>query len=260
MNTSPAKLKVLIVDDEPLARRFIRRLLKGDREIEIIGECGNGKDAVEIISNQHPDLVFLDVQMPEMDGFSVLEAVGLNQLPEIVFTTAYDQHAIRAFELHALDYLLKPFDQARFNEAMKYAKERIHRRQHEDDRLQIGALLEDENQRPKYLDRLIIRADGRIKFLPANQIVWIEADDKYVHLHVGNTARMLRQTLSAMETQLDPRKFLRIHRSTIVNVDRIKELHPLFGGEHTVVMDDGTELTLSRKYKDRLFDLLGKPL
>lgn len=254
------KLTVLIVDDEQLARRFIRRLLKEDPEIEIIGECGNGKDAVTMISKQRPDLVFLDVQMPEMDGFSVLEAVGLNRLPEIVFTTAYDQYAIRAFEVHALDYLLKPFDGARFREAMKHAKDRLNNSQRDDARLQMTTLLEDVNQRPRYLDRLIIRSGGRIKFLRTQQIVWIEADDKYVHLHAGNPALMVRQTLNAMEGQLDPKKFLRIHRSTIVNVDRIKELHPLFGGEHAVIMEDGTKLTLSRKYKDRLFELLGKPL
>src|SRR5260370_5679475 len=255
-----AKIRVLIVDDESLARKFIRRMLKDDPEIEIVGECGNGKDAVTQIRKQDPDVVFLDVQMPEMDGFSVLEAVGLERLPEIVFTTAYEQYAIRAFELHALDYLLKPFDQARFRDAMRHAKERLHYRQLDDGRLQISALLENVKRRSKYLDRLIVKAGGRIRFVKTDDISWIEADDKYVHLHIGQSAQMVRQTLGAMETQLDPTKFFRIHRSAIVNIERIQELQPMFGGEHAVVMEDGTRLTLSRKYKDKLFELLGKPL
>src|SRR5713101_3799075 len=159
------KVRVLIVDDESLARKFIRRMLKDDQEVEIVGECRNGKDAVTTIARQNPDLVFLDVQMPEMDGFSVLEAVGVERLPAIVFTTAYEQYAIRAFELHALDYLLKPFDQSRFRDAMKHAKERLHQRQHEDGQLQIGALLENLKKQTQYLDRIIIKADGRITFL-----------------------------------------------------------------------------------------------
>jgi len=255
-----AKIRVLIVDDESLARKFIRRMLKDDQEVEIVGECGNGKDAVTQIRRQDPDLVFLDVQMPEMDGFSVLEAVGVDRLPEIVFTTAYEQYAIRAFELHALDYLLKPFDRARFKDALSHAKERFHYRQLDDGRAQIGALLENVKRRSQYLDRLIVKAAGRIRFVKTDDISWIEADDKYVHLHTGKSAQMVRQTLGAMETQLDPVKFLRIHRSAIVNIERIQELQPMFGGEHVVVMEDGTKLTLSRKYRDKLFELLGKPL
>ena len=248
-----AKIRVLIVDDESLARKFIRRMLKDDQEVEIVGECGNGKDAVTQIRRQDPDLVFLDVQMPEMDGFSVLEAVGVDRLPEIVFTTAYEQYAIRAFELHALDYLLKPFDRARFKDAMRHAKERFHYRQLDDGRAQIGALLENVKRRSQYLDRLIVKAGGRIRFVKTDDISWIEADDKYVHLHFGKSAQMVRQTLGAMETQLDPAKFLRIHRSAIVNIERIQELQPMFSGEHAVVMEDGTRLTLSRKYRDKLF-------
>ena len=254
------KNRVLIVDDESLARKFIRRMLNDDQEVEIVGECSNGKDAVTQIRKHDPDLVFLDVQMPEMDGFSVLEAVGVERLPEIVFTTAYEQYAIRAFELHALDYLLKPFDQARFRDALRHAKERLHYRQFEDGCLQIGALLENVKRRSEYLDRILIRAEGRITFLKTGDISWIEADDKYVRLHTRKSAPMVRQTLRAMEAQLDPKRFLRIHRSAIVNIECIKELHPLFSGEHAVVMDDDSRLTLSRKYKDRLFELLGKPL
>jgi two-component system, LytTR family, response regulator len=254
------KIRALIVDDELLARKFIRRILKHDPEFEIVGEATNGKEAVAMIGEEKPDLVFLDVQMPEMDGFGVLKAIGLNNLPDIIFTTAYESYAIRAFELHALDYLLKPFDQQRFRDALNYAKERLNCRQEEEGRLQIGALLDRINSRQEYLDRLIIRAGGRITFLHTREINWIEADDKYVHLHTDKGARMVRQTLTAMEAQLDPAKFVRIHRSAMVNLDRIRELQPLFNGEYSLLIDDKTKLTLSRKYKEKLFNLLGKPL
>ena len=257
--TSP-KIRVVVADDELLARKFIRRMLKQDPEVEIIGECSNGAEAVAAIRKEKPDLVFLDVQMPEMDGFAVLDAVRLDHLPEIVFTTAYESYAIRAFELHALDYLLKPFDQVRFKAALKYAKERFHSQHEEDKRLQVGTLLESIRLQQEYLDRIIIRADGRITFLHTREIDWIEADDKYVHLHTGKGAKMVRQTLAAIEGELDPKKFLRVHRSAMVNVDRIKELQPLFNGEHSLILDDGTRLTLTRKYRDKLFELLGKPL
>jgi two-component system LytT family response regulator len=254
------KIKVLIVDDESLARKFIRRMLKDESDIEIVGECNNGKSAVTMIRKDDPDVVFLDVQMPEMDGFAVLEAIGVSRLPEIVFTTAYEQYAVRAFELHALDYLLKPFDQVRFRDALKHTREHLNRRRQEDGRLQINALLDSVKAQSKYFERFIVKANGRISFLNAREINWIEADDKYVHFHTAKGSRMVRQTLSAMESQLHPEKFVRIHRSAIVNVERIKELQPLFSGEYAVLLEDGTKLTLSRNYKDKLFELLGKPL
>src|SRR5216110_2468904 len=221
-------IRALIADDEALARKFVRRMLKEDRDFEIIGECSNGKEAVTMIKKQNPDVVFLDVQMPEMDGFAVLESIGVERLPEIIFATAYEQYAIRAFELHALDYLLKPFDQARFKDAIKHAKERFRSERRDDGRMQISALLESIKNKPQYLDRLVIKAGGRITFLSTRDINWIEADDKYVHVHTGKISPMVRQTLSAMEAQLDPKKFRRIHRSAIVNAARIKELQPLF--------------------------------
>ena len=257
---APPKIRALIADDELLARKFIRRMLKQDQDVELVAECSNGAEAVAMIRKEKPDLVFLDIQMPEMNGFAVLEAVGLEHLPEVIFTTAYESYAIRAFELHALDYLLKPFDQVRFKAALKYAKERFHSQHHEEKQLQIGTLLESIRAQQQYLDRVIIRADGRITFLQTREIDWLEADDKYVHLHTGKRTRMVRQTLSAMEEQLDPKKFVRVHRSAMVNTDRIKELQPLFNGEHSLILEDGTRLTLSRKYKDKLFELLGKPL
>jgi two-component system, LytTR family, response regulator len=255
-----APIRAVIADDEALARKFIRRMLKDDPDVEIAGECGNGKETVAMIRKQNPDLVFLDVQMPEMDGFAVLESIGVERLPEIIFATAYEQYAIRAFELHALDYLLKPFDQARFKDAIRHAKERFRFERQNEGRTQISALLQSIRNKSQYLDRLMIKAGGRITFLSTDEINWIEADDKYVHLHTGKISPMVRQTLSAMETQLDPRKFRRVHRSAIVNVERIKELQPLFSGEHSILLQDGTKLTLSRNYKDKLFELLGKPL
>jgi two-component system, LytTR family, response regulator len=255
-----APIRALIADDEALARKFIRRMLKDDHDVEIVGECSNGKETVATIRKQNPDIVFLDVQMPEMDGFAVLESIGIERLPEIIFATAYEQYAIRAFELHALDYLLKPFDQARFKDAIKHAKERVRSERQNDGRMQISALLESIKNKPQYLDRVMIKSGGRITFLSIDEINWIEADDKYVHLHTAKISPMVRQTLSAMETQLDPTKFRRIHRSAIINVKRIKELQPLFSGEYSIHLEDGTMLTLSRNYKNKLFELLGRPL
>jgi len=172
-------IRALIADDEALARKFIRRMLKDDHDIEIVGECSNGKETVAMIRKESPDVVFLDVQMPEMDGFAVLESIGIERLPEIIFTTAYEQYAIRAFELHALDYLLKPFDHARFKDAIKYAKKRFRSERQNDGRMQISALLENIKSKPQYLERLVIKAGGRITFLNTDEINWIEADDKY---------------------------------------------------------------------------------
>src|SRR6266513_4099471 len=205
-----AQIRALIADDEALARKFIRRMLKDDRDVEIVGECSNGKEAVAMIRKENPDLVFLDVQMPEMDGFAVLEAIRIERMTEIIFATAYEQYAIRAFELHALDYLLKPFDQARFKDAIKHAKERFRSEDQKDGRLQMSALLESIKNKPQFLDRLMIKAGGRITFLSTDEISWVEADDKYVHLHTNKGSPMVRQTLSAMETQLDPAKFRRV--------------------------------------------------
>ncbi|HEX8294415.1 MAG TPA: LytTR family DNA-binding domain-containing protein [Pyrinomonadaceae bacterium] len=253
-------IRILIVDDEPLARRFIRRMLQREEGVEVVGECGDGRAAVAAVGELSPDLLFLDVQMPEMDGFAVLEELGPARRPLVVFTTAYEQYAVRAFEAHALDYLLKPFDEARFARSLEHARERLRDRRGEGERQQVDALLDHVRRRPAHLDRLMVRAGARIVFLKVESIDWIEADDKYVHLHAGPVSHMVRQAISAMEEQLDPEKFLRIHRSAIVNVARIRELRPLFSGEYGVTLEGGAELTLSRNYKDRLFRLLGRPL
>jgi two-component system, LytTR family, response regulator len=256
----PKKIKVLIVDDEPLARKYLRRLLADSVDVEITGECGNGKEAVDFICENAPDLVFLDVQMPEMDGFTVLESLDAGQIPQIIFVTAYEQYAIHAFEIHALDYLLKPFDRERFEKTLVRVRERFDDQKKDENQQQISALIENVRQKPEFLDRLFIKADGRIIFLKTDEIDWIEAADKYVHLHTAKKSHLVRQTLSAMEAQLDPKKFVRIHRSAMVNVDRIKELQPMFTGEHAVVLENDKKLTLSRSYKNKLFTLLGNPL
>ncbi|HEY8560924.1 MAG TPA: LytTR family DNA-binding domain-containing protein [Pyrinomonadaceae bacterium] len=255
------KISALIVDDEPLARRFVRRMLEKHPRVEIVGECGNGKEAAAAIREKNPDLVFLDVQMPEMDGFTTLETLSAETLPQIVFVTAYEQYAIRAFEIHALDYLLKPFDQARFEKAMtRVYEKRADREQVSVEQKQIAALLENVREKTSFLDRLVVKTGGRIIFLKTSEIDWIQADDKYAHLHAGSKSYLVRQTLGALEAQLDPRKFIRIHRSAIVNVERIRELQPMFAGEHRVVLENGTKLTLSRGYKNKLFEILGNPL
>ncbi len=229
--------------------------------VEIVGECRNGKEAVLSIREKKPDLVFLDVQMPEVDGFSALEALGGTALPQIVFVTAYEHYAIRAFESAALDYLLKPFDQLRFNKTMSRVYEKfadpVHAETYQN---KIAALLETLGQKRIYLERLAVKIEGRIIFLKTSEVDWIQADDKYVLLHAGTKSHLVRQTLGALERQLDPQRFLRIHRSAIVNIERIKELHPMFAGEYTVVLENGTQVTSSRSYKEKLFEILGKPL
>ena len=255
------KITALIVDDEPLARKFIRRMLEKHSSVEIVAECGNGREAVTSILEVKPRLVFLDVQMPEMDGFTTLEILGAECLPQIIFVTAYEQYAIRAFEIHALDYLLKPFDQPRFDKALNRVFEKsADRRQTQTEQRQIAALLENVARKPHYLERLVVKTGGRIIFLKTTEIVWIQADDKYAHLHTSGKSHLVRQTLGALEAQLDPQKFVRIHRSAIVNIERIKELQTMFTGDHTVVLENGTKLTLSRSYKNKLFEFLGNPL
>jgi|SRR5262245_3590477 len=250
------KIRTLIVDDEPLARERIVDMLVGDAEVEIIGECGDGLAAVAAIEAHKPELVFLDVQMPELDGFGVLEAI--DQTPVIVFVTAYDQYALRAFEVHALDYLLKPFDRERFDKALRRAKHQIERERAGAAPQELVALLADLRSRPKPLERLVIKSGGRVFFMRADEIDWIEAAANYVRLHAGKEAHLLRETITGLAAKLDPDKFLRIHRSIIVNLDRVKELQPWFHGDYVVILQDGTQLTSSRNYREELRKLLGK--
>jgi two-component system LytT family response regulator len=253
-------IRAVIVDDEPLGRTLIREMLRGDPEIEVVGECSNGGEAVKSIGDLHPDLVFLDVQMPEIDGFEVLAALDAARLPMIVFVTAYDQYAVRAFEVHAVDYLLKPFDRERFHRSLQRAKVQLQRSRRSDVSERILALLEEQKAKTKYLERVVIKANGRVFFLKTSEIDWIEAAGNYVSLHVKKESFLLRETIGGMESQLDPAKFPRIHRSQIVNLDRIRELRPWSHGEYHVILHDGTQLTLSRTYRDRLHALLGGTL
>jgi two-component system LytT family response regulator len=248
------------VDDEPLARERVRKLLEQEPEIELIGECSDGASAVQAIRKESPDLVFLDVQMPELDGFGVLEQVGGDKMPAVIFVTAHDQFALKAFEVHAVDYLLKPFDRERFKTALRRALDQIQRHQTGDLSQRISALLADVRPEPrtKYLERLAIKSSGRVVFVKVDDVDWIEAADNYVSLHVGGEEHLHRETMASIETQLPPEKFMRISRSTIVNVERIKELQPLFHGEYVVILRNGTRLTLSRSYRDKLDQLMGR--
>lgn len=259
MKSGPIRL--LIVDDEPLARKYIREMLAAEPDIEIVGEAGNGKAALKMIAKLKPDLLYLDIQMPGMDGFAMLRHLGHHDLPVIIFTTAFEEYAIRAFEVHAIDYLLKPFDRPRFERSLEHAREVLSESSsREIGSSQIAELIRVISEKPKYIERLLVKRNGRIVFLNINRIDWIRADDKYLHLIGDNKRHMIRQTLASMKSQLDPTKFVQINRSVIVNVDAIKELHSMFNGDYYVEMNDDSKFPLSRSHRSDLFDLLGKPV
>lgn len=258
--TSSKTIRALIVDDEPLARRRIRRMLAHDPEVAIVGDCSNGKEAIAAIKSESPDLIFLDVQMPEVDGFDVLAAAQHSGMPLVIFVTAYDQYALRAFEVAAVDYLVKPFDRRRFEGALQRAKSRLASGRESDLNQQTLALLAELKAQSSHVERLVIKAGGRAFFLKTDEIDWIEAEGKYVRLHVGKESYLLREAMGSMESQLDPKKFPRIHRSTIVNIERVRELQPWFHNEYRVILKDGTELMLSRSCRKRLGELLGSAL
>lgn len=259
--TEPApRIGVVIVDDEPPARRALRSLLKDDPDVELLAECRNGREAIAAIRGRRPDLVFLDVQMPEVSGFDVIEEVGPEAMPAVIFVTAYDRHTLRAFEVQALDYLLKPFSDERFGAALERAKTRI--REHRVAALRSQALalanapatsgisFAAVPERP--IRRFLIKAAGRVVFIKADDVDWIEAADYYACLHVGGKTHLLRETMSELESQLDPGQFVRIHRSAIVNLDRTVELRPQSKGEYAIVLSDGTELSVGRNRRARL--------
>lgn len=250
------RIRTIIADDEPLARRGIRAQLKNEKDFEIISECRNGHEAVKTIETESPDLVFLDVQMPELDGFGVVDAIGPARMPAVIFVTAYDRYALRAFEVHALDYLLKPFDDDRFAGALQRARRHIERKDIDDLGRRLQGLLDDLQPRNKYVDRLVIKSAGRIFFLSVAEVDWIEAADNYVRLHAGSESHLLRETMNNLEKKLDPNQFLRIHRSRIVNIQRVKELRPLFRGEYDILLKDGTRLETGRGYRDRIQKLM----
>ena len=247
-------IRTMIIDDEPLARERVKRFLRDEDEIEIIGECSNGVDAVGAIKEKKPDLVFLDIQMPEKNGFEVIRSLSGKYLPTVVFVTAYDQYALQAFDVHALDYLLKPFTRERLHRAVMRAREQIDGKRFGRIDERLTSLIADLKTEKKYLERLVVKTTGRVFFLKSDEIDWIEAAGNYVKLHVGRETHMIRETMNGIETKLDPDRFLRIHRSTVVHIDRIKELHPMFSGDYAVILRDGTELALSRNYRERFVE------
>lgn len=236
-----SKIRTLIVDDEPLARTSLRILLRNDPEIEIAGECSSGTEALKMVREAKPDLVFLDVQMPDHDGFDVIEMLGSDLPPATVFVTAYDQYALRAFDAGALDYLLKPFDNARFERALRRAKEKL-----------LTA-----PRRPRTMDRLTIKSAGQILFVAITEIDWIEAADYYACLHLGSKTHLLRRSMADLEHDLDPDLFCRIHRSAIVNLARVRSIDLGKDGEHEVCLDSGARLRLSRSHRAELKSRLG---
>jgi two-component system LytT family response regulator len=244
------KIRALIVDDEPLGRERVRTLLKDETDVEIAGEASNGSDAVTTIKKLRPQLVFLDVQMPGMDGFDVLRALGRETPPVVIFVTAFDQHAVRAFEVHALDYLLKPFKPARFKQAVQRARERLQNRQTSAASQALLDLLAQRTPEPAHATRIAVKSPERTVFVKVEQIDWAEAAGNYVVLHVGKETHTMRETMAALEGRLPPSQFLRVSRSALVNADRIKELLPAFNGEHIVVLRDGSRVPMTRGLRE----------
>ena len=254
------KIRTLVVDDEPLARERVLSLLQQESDVEVVGECSDGGQAVSAIQQQAPDLVFLDVQMPGCDGFEVIRSIGPDRMPTVVFVTAYDEYALRAFEVHALDYLLKPFDDARFARALDQARERARSKHRGETDARIAELLAARAAPPS---RFLVPLRDKTIVVEAEQIDWIEAADYYVSLHVTLDgvagSHLLRQTMDEIASQLDPRQFFRVHRSAIVNIDRVREIHPLVRGDCALVLADGRRLKLSRTRRKEFESLFAQP-
>jgi two-component system LytT family response regulator len=244
------KIRALIVDDEPLARERIRTLLRDEPDIQIVGECGDGTTAVQAMEKDSPDLAFLDIQMPGLDGFSVLRALPKGRMPVVIFVTAYDQHALRAFEAHALDYLLKPFKPARFKEAVQHAREQLTQREAGAMSKGLLELLGQVKPKREFISRVAVKNGERTLFVKSEQIDYVEAAGNYVVLHAGKENHVVRETLGALEQKLDPKKFVRVSRSTLVNVEQIKELQPMFKGEHVVLLHNGKQIPLTRGVRE----------
>jgi two-component system LytT family response regulator len=254
------KIRTLIVDDEMLGRRLIRHLLSNEADFQVIGECSDGAEAVEAISGERPDLVFLDIQMPELGGFDVLRELNPDALPIVIFVTAHDKFALKAFEAHGLDFLLKPLDEDRFHGALQRARTYFEGKQSDSIRRRLVDLVADMPGRSKYISRLMVKsADGAI-FLKVGEIDWIGSEGNYLKLKAGKATHLLRGRLSELEKKLDPNLFFRIHRSTIVNLDRIREFRPTFQGNGAIVMSDGTRLVASREHRKKLQQSLSHEL
>jgi two-component system LytT family response regulator len=257
MSSTAQPLRILIVDDEPPARDRIREILATAGDVEIVGEAGDGLAAAQAIQDHSPDLVFLDIRMPEMDGFGVLAALPEGALPLIVFVTAFDSFAVRAFAVHAVDYILKPFDTERLLESVERARARLLGTQAHDQERRIQGLMAELGAKRPFLERVLVKRGNRFEFVRTAEIDWIEAAGNYVTLHVCALAPLLRHTLNGIERQLDPERFRRIHRSAIVNLDRVKDIRPTLGGEYLVRLRDGTELPVSRNCRDNV--MRGRP-
>lgn len=268
-------IRVLVVDDEPIARRRVRRLLRLEPDVDVIDEVGSGGEAIAAIKQERPDLVLLDVQMPDVDGFGVVGALGAEQMPPTIFVTAFNEYAVRAFDVNAIDYLLKPYDPERFRSAFQRARSHLERVSSAEQGRKIRALLEqvlgedrtsaalaDRPAQPmggqaamprtRFLDRLMVKHDGRVFFVKVSDVDWFEASGNYVRVHTGKVSHLIRETMHHVEAQLDPSMFVRIHRAVIVNIDRIKELQPWFAGDYVVILRDGRQLKLSRTYREHL--------
>ncbi len=268
-------IRVLVVDDEPIARRRLHRLLHQEDDVEMLPEVGTGREAIEAIQRDRPDLVLLDVQMPDVDGFGVVEALGVDHMPPTIFVTAYNEYAVRAFDVHAIDYLLKPFDTDRFRAAFARARLHLEQKSSAEQGRRIRALLEQvlgegavqAAERPsngatpaappaparhRFVDRLMVKHDGRVFFVKVTDVDWFEASGNYVRIHTGKVSHLIRETMQRVETTLDPSMFVRIHRAVIVNLDRIRELQPWFAGDYVVILRDGRQLKLSRTYREHL--------
>ena len=250
------KLTVVIADDEPLARERLMSLLAEEPDIDVAAQCRDGEEAARAIADRRPDIVLLDIDMPRMDGFQVINAIGVERMPLVIFVTAYDQHATRAFDVRALDYLLKPFDRERFAAAIQRARTRVEGDTDGEVGRHLVALMKDLKKEPSKGDRLIVKSGGRLFFLRADEIDYVEAAGNYVRLHVGTQSHLLRETMNAIEARLGRDRFFRIHRSRIVNVERIQEMQPWYNGEYSIVLKTGARLTLSRTYRERLQDRL----
>jgi len=248
-------IKVLIVDDEPPARSKIKVFLSRDDRFEIVGEAGDGPSAVLAIANQKPDLVFLDIQMPGLSGFEVVEALGAEFLPAIIFTTAYDQYALKAFDIHAVDYLLKPFDEDRFCEALNRALDRLkpNAEVHHQIKALLGGVLP---QGQNFLKRIMVRHGKKLTLIKVNSISRISSEEKYVRIFAGGETYLHRETMTGINARLDPGQFARIHRTEIINLEAVKELEPYARGDYVVLLKDGSRVTLSRNYRDAFFEIL----
>ncbi|MFM9915800.1 MAG: LytR/AlgR family response regulator transcription factor [Rhizobacter sp.] len=264
------KIRTVVVEDEPVSRDRLLALLSEEQDVEVVGACADGRSAATAIANTTPDLVFLDIQLPEMDGLTLARAFDADTRPAVVFVTAHDSYALPAFEIHALDYLLKPFSAQRFRSALAYAREHLAQRRATSIGRHILGLLPDVQATPapppvsstpvSAGERLVVKSSGRIYFVKIADIDWCEAAGNYIRVHVGAQAHLIRETMNRLESQLEPRLFVRVHRSTIVNVDRIQELRSSFNGEHVVVLRSGTRLTMSRGYREALQERLKRPL